>query len=368
MEVDYTKYYTPPEIATLLVNQLRVPHPEKIIDICCGSCNLLYAAKRKWPRARLVGVDLVPNIQSDVDIKCLDGRVFATSEEEKFPLILANPPFEYLENRNVFPELYIGLPKGYTVTRLEIEMLIANLRLLDNEGVLMIIMPSSFVNAETHVKIRRHIASEYSLKKVIRLSEEVFGAARINCYALYISKKEPRNQKTTFCCVVSNRGDFALSNSEVISQENVRAGNWDKEFQSTKSEISLPIKRGTISSNQFISLGTPVLHTAKLTEIWQPTIRYIERKPERVVYANVGDIIVSRIGKSAGQWWRNDIGEILISDCLFCIKNPDDTIYNIIKGSKYTFPLKGISTRYITMADLNRWFSVLYDKHLNHRY
>ena len=53
--MDYSKFYTPPEIASLLIEELDVDEPDKIIDICCGSCNLLLAAKARWNKANLYG-------------------------------------------------------------------------------------------------------------------------------------------------------------------------------------------------------------------------------------------------------------------------------------------------------------------------
>ena len=44
--MDYSKFYTPPIIATALINELCISEPHKVIDICCGSCNLLLAAKK----------------------------------------------------------------------------------------------------------------------------------------------------------------------------------------------------------------------------------------------------------------------------------------------------------------------------------
>ena len=64
--MDYSKYYTPTSIAQLLVKQLKIGYPDKIVDICCGSCNLLNAAKKRWPRAVLYGTDIVEHKDDNV--------------------------------------------------------------------------------------------------------------------------------------------------------------------------------------------------------------------------------------------------------------------------------------------------------------
>ena len=51
--MDYSKFYTPPKIANSLIKELSIPEPDKIVDICCGSCNLLIAANNRWTKAKL---------------------------------------------------------------------------------------------------------------------------------------------------------------------------------------------------------------------------------------------------------------------------------------------------------------------------
>jgi len=53
---------------------------------------------------------------------------------------------------------------------------------------------------------------------------------------------------------------------------------------------------------------------------------------ENLVYAESGDIIVSRIGKSAGQWYIYLGEKILISDCLYRIKDPTGKIPSRLQG------------------------------------
>ena len=52
-------YYTPIELAALLLE--LIPQKASIssaIDICCGSWNLLAAAKRHYPEVKITGVDI----------------------------------------------------------------------------------------------------------------------------------------------------------------------------------------------------------------------------------------------------------------------------------------------------------------------
>ena len=80
---------------------------------------------------------------------------------------------------------------------------------------------------------------------------------------------------------------------------------------------------------------------------------------DNLVYAESGDIIISRIGKSAGQWCIYHGERIPISDCLYRIKDPTGIISSRLQGHKYDLPPKGVATRYITINDFKTWYCLL---------
>lgn len=353
MDVDYSKFYTPPKIAKLLINELSIPNPPKIVDICCGSCNLLVAAKNKWPKTKMYGVDVSEHSSVDeVIFKRIDGRQFAIDHPFEFPLVLANPPFSYVEESNQFPELFENGFEKVTTSRLEVEMLIANLKILQPNGVLLVILPSSFIEAESYKKIRKVVAANYYVESIIKLDITTFGPSRINSCALIIHNETQNNRNAKF----GNSFDNCILYSRYVSSKDLTEGNWI--LDNTRNNIGLlKIRRGSVSSNSFTTRGQPILHTAKCRADWQPSKKYISKKITPTVFAESGDIIVSRIGKSAGQWCVYEGKRIAISDCLYRIKDPDHSVFNKINGKCYDKELKGVATRYITMADFTSWVS-----------
>lgn len=357
--MDYSKFYTPPAIAELLVNRLRISPPDTVIDICCGSCNLLHAANKRWRNTALTGVDIVNHTVSDVYSIQSDGRKYAIEHGQCYPLVLANPPFDYVETKEEFPDLYDEFPFKYETSRLEIEMLLANLRLLCENGTLMIIMPSTFVNAESHNKIRKLLAERYHIKEIIRLPDDTFGTSMISSYALIITKDNLHKRFTKLFSVLSENEKYSISEGVIIPQHQIRAGKWDDTPVSDNLPITLEFRRGNISSQYFTTTGLPILHTAKMQNPWKPSIRYVSELDCTPVYADHGDIIVSRIGKSAGQWYKHIGEKVLISDCLYCIKDIDGTVAQKLRGQIYSYPIKGVATHYITMSDFNAWYQSL---------
>lgn len=356
--MDYSKYYTPPKLAEFLVNHIRLTEPKEIIDICCGSCNLLHAASQKWPKAKLVGVDILSHQNIDIEFVKDDGRKFAIEHPSSFSLVLANPPFDIVSEKNSFPLLYENAPSNYSTARLEIEMLLANLRILKDEGTLVIIMPSTFVNAERHKTIRCYLAQKYYVQKIMWLPDNVFGTSMISCCALVIKKIGVQRKRTQRIVVQFSEGRFFSSEYSYVSNKCMLEGRWEDKT-SKDVLINATYRRGNISSQHFVEKGIPVLHTSKYQLPWSPSIRYISEPKPNAVYVERGDILISRVGKSAGQWCKYNGERAMISDCLYVLKDPKGDFAQIMSGKNYSFPVKGVATRYITMKDFCAWIETL---------
>ncbi len=353
--MDYRKYYTPVGLADSIIEEIVDCHPEKVIDICCGSCNLLIAARKRWNNALLYGVDIVDVYNEKVHFTKSDGREFACKCEMKFDLIVANPPFGRIEDDKKYPELYDGIYGGRS-SRLEVEMLFANIKLLKRDGVLMIILPSSVIEGDSFINLRKVLAHDYHINKVIHLPIDSFGHGRINTYAVEIINDKKISSPTyvgTLDKLIGHKIDYKSKDIRDIYN-----GLWVTEEEITNTKYD--IKRGRISSCDFTESGIKVLHTSKVDygDKWQPSIRYADVGETKLVYAERGDIVFARVGKSAGKWTRyNGRIKMPISDCLFRIKDPEGEIYSTIRGKKYDSPLKGVATRYITINDICKWIN-----------
>ena len=81
VHVGEKKYHTPLVLSEYLISHLPEKSFNSAVDICCGSWNLLRAAKERWPEIKITGVDLDPNsiINSPQDSMAylMDGRLFS---------------------------------------------------------------------------------------------------------------------------------------------------------------------------------------------------------------------------------------------------------------------------------------------------
>lgn len=357
--MNYSKFYTPTDLADKLISIIDILAPSSAIDICCGSCNLLHAAKRRWSEIQLEGVDIVQHDADDVKLFVQDGRLFSEKCIKKFPLVLANPPFSSISTKDPYQRFVEGfdclLQKPY---RLENEMFAANLKLLSDDGTLLIIMPNTFVESEANKKRRIFVTQSFHVEKIIKLSRKAFGSSAIGSYAVIIrnfkSSKAIANYVTEYMELNDN---FIVAEKSTIPIEYIEQGIWSIHSNYNKyiNINAVNLYRGNISSNCFSSFGEPVLHTSSFKEVWKPSLRFITRVPQHAVFASSGDIVINRIGKSAGEWAVHH-GEMQpISDCLYCLKDEDDKIKEKIKGEKYKGLIRGVSTQYITKSDVFAW-------------
>lgn len=353
---DYSLYYTPPVLSSFLISKLSINSPDEAIDICCGSCNLLLAAKERWNSINLIGVDVLSvSPQSDIIVYQDDGRHYSIKTKKRYSLVLANPPFDKVKAFREYPQLYVGRFEAYRTNRLENEMLIANLRLLRRKGTLLIIVPSSFVEGCRNKELRRLVGNGYFIKRITKLHPGVFGAKHISCYVLEIVNEQSKGRSTELytskCC---GEGIECVL-SEEIENSTILSGNWID--SRVNLEKHLIMRRGNVSSSFFREMGVCILHTSKESEQWKPSIRFYNQNDiTPSTFAEDGDIVVSRIGKSAGKWYRYRGERIPISDCLFCIKDPDGIIYGSINGRCESIRQHGVATRYITKEDIYQWY------------
>lgn len=135
-------------------------------------------------------------------------------EEEKFDLILTNPPYvtsgssslknEILENTDLsnFYSINAGGVEG-----LGLEWIIKNLK---KEGKAFIVIPDGILNRLNDKKIRRFILDECYLEGIISLPVKTFFSTPKKTYILAITKKEKKENKqdfSVFTYLVSNIGE-----------------------------------------------------------------------------------------------------------------------------------------------------------------
>lgn len=363
------KFYTPPELSECLMTLLPPRKYKNIIDICCGSWNLLEAARKRFGSANYVGVDIDEDAQNNCFAQavfwCEDGRTFSIKERERYDLILSNPPFGYLkEEERVFDDETIKTKciKGLCNKRYENEMIQANLFLAKDSAVMLFILPTTFFEGDSYQSVRRELCRRYTVLSIIELPIETFGSRRISTYALIIANTGKQKQCARLQRITYKREKWEAEEISKIAVDRLIEGTWIRTHNKQKTENRIDIFRGVITSSQFSKLGTgiEIYHNSSIIKdgIWQPSLRYCNEKKylDKSQTAMPGDIIVNRVGKSAGYWCLNR-KEGIVSDCLFVVRASDDTDIcsrlrqNSIEG-RLNIAIRGVTTRYVTKRDI----------------
>jgi type I restriction enzyme M protein len=365
-------YYTPIELAECILKLLPSTEVNTVIDICCGSWNLLKAAKQKYSEAFIIGVDIDSDSREHkiegAEFFAEDGRDFALDKKkagQTYDLILSNPPFGYLHEESrkyndkdfVEEECYSGLINK----RYEGEMTQANMFLAHDGSILLFILPNTFVEGESLQKARRQIANDYSICDVIRLPPNTFEKGEINTFAI-IMKKGISLETFTNLYDAKKDNDWRIVKIGEIRYSDIVRGNWWLQIEPLKNERTISLRRGNLSSSDFVKKGEMVFHNAsKVGTTWKPSVRYYDKKTvgSKVVKAQRGDILVNRIGKGVGYWCQNTVSDVAVSDCIIVVENKvDGLVERFIKNSaadgRLKIPIRGVATPYLTAQDIKR--------------
>lgn len=248
-------YYTPIDLARAIIAIIPEKKIESVIDICCGSWNLLHAGKEKYPDAIITGIDVDKESEkhkiAESTFKVMDGREFAKKEYKvgkTYDLILSNPPFGSISDDERKFGSQEDLENYYSHLlnrRYECEMMQANMLLAHERSVLLFILPYTFVAGDSYQKARCQIAKDYSVFAIINLPITTFERGRINTFAIILQKVS--NNSSTAIYEAVNEGAWKFKKLRNIQSEEIKSGNWWLK-KDKKNVKTVTIIRGNISS------------------------------------------------------------------------------------------------------------------------
>lgn len=373
------RYYTPNTVAELMI-YLISPHsiPDSAIDICAGSWNLLKSSSNRWPDIALTGIDTDEKSEDHL----LDGSIFfntdgrkfaldALRKNQKYPIVLANPPFgsESYKVACLFKDLPGFSEIGYkALVRIETTMLLANLALLQNNGIMAIVLPQTVVNGDWAISIRKYVGNNFYLKKIVFLPDDVFGPDISTGILIIESIQKPNKKGTRVYTAQLLNNKYKLKYNNFISNKLIRQGCWQPVVYANQNNTNFEIKRGQIGNNFLVKTGKhPVIHSTDIENIRkniQSPTRFCSQDIKVKGYfphAENGDIVIIRVGRNCGlsAIIGSDI-PTLISDCIYVIKAQNlelrNEIFNILASERFVKDLpsliKGVSAKYLTIKEL----------------
>ena len=173
-------FYTPTAIATLLASRVIDRHMGFILDPACGEGSLLAAALKQSFRfsnkrvTRLIGCDKFKQGNLDQNIEFVHKDFFKYAVNEKFDLVLTNPPYIHssrieVKTRQRYYRKYAE-PFGFSTNLdLWVYFLLKCTTHLKKGGTIAAVLPWSFLEAEYAQKIRKWLAERFGEIEVLVL-------------------------------------------------------------------------------------------------------------------------------------------------------------------------------------------------------
>ena len=246
-------YFTPYDIIDLMFANLDVykENIKTILEPSAGSCEIIDYIDKKFTNISITGIELnkviyenikkISSSSSENNIKLLNLDYLEYLTDEKFDLIIGNPPYVVLKKVKIdkkFSKLYDGRPNLFIL------FIIHSLQKLNDNGIIAFILPSNFMNCLYYSKLREMIIMNYKIINIIDCSSN-------NSYL------ETQQDTIIFIIQKSNEIDtnklfYLKKNSHIIfnTPENIIKIKDLYENSKTLDEMDFEVKVGNITWNE----------------------------------------------------------------------------------------------------------------------
>ena len=230
-------FYTPESVAELLVSQAIEVGGLSILDPACGEGALLKAAVeeskkfRNARRPRLVGCDRFKPQNIDQCIEFVHSDFFAYKAEEKFDIVMTNPPYVQTsridkKTRKKYFEKYAEKMGFSSNLDLWVYFLIKCTMHLKKGGTIAAVLPWSFLEAEYAQNVRRWIAGNFMSVRVLVLQGAHFAETVKRVLLIWLEGYGSRSQRVQLGCAneCTRKPNFRELPMEIWDSKNVMAG------------------------------------------------------------------------------------------------------------------------------------------------
>ncbi|GEM_PF-1453047 len=353
----YKQYFTPENIAELMIEYIPEIDIENAIDLAVGDGKLLKAVSNKYTNAHLYGADIDYNVinllKQDKSLKNINlwngdsldddiNRWRAYNNiisSKKFSLTVGNPPFDYFNKKNMDRESKIK-------HSVEIGFLLKYIDITRYGGYIAIILPNGILSNPKYKSIRELILKRTYIECIIGLYKNSFKEVSADISILILKKTESNEiQKSINIKKVDQY--FNEENIYVYGYEAIE--RLDFEYYKMKKQIDemldvIPYEmvrlrdivetciRGTTITDKkecVSNEGIPFIHTTEINNIMirKNKLKYIDLKYEYKFERGklqMGDVLVARVGSNCIKKIgivSNKFEEGISSDCLFILRD-----------------------------------------------
>lgn len=193
------QFYTPPELASVLVGCLpKSFQPKVVADFAAGEGSLLTAAQSRWPMARKLANDVSPatvrwlktshpkwavsnaDFMSERSVRSSSLRVWIG----RVDLVLLNPPFSQ-RSRKPLPVSYRGEVFGVS---LAVAFLVRSLEFVESDGYLLAVLPDGCLVGKCDEKIWARLRQDFHIEVLRDNANSAFDGVRARTSLVRMAK------------------------------------------------------------------------------------------------------------------------------------------------------------------------------------
>ena len=303
-------FFTPPQIASLMVDAFEITDAAIVIDPTAGDGALLRSAAYRWPNARLLGTDIdgtrVQQLRErGYEVESGDfldqhtaHRLAGRTRDAPSTSVLLNPPFS---SRGATTYTAGGSTGAVAITGSRaMAFLLGASALVGERGQLVALLPAGVITSARDATGRDWLQEHGELTLVTRPSKRAFRGAVV----------ETAVMRWTPCA----------SRPELLTPDNREVAREDMSWVVVRGGRQMHTVQPALGPN-----SVPLVHTTHLQR-GQITARPTHIRPnhrERVVCGPA--ILIPRVGRPDVRKIVLHLGgPIALSDCLFAICHPDE--------------------------------------------
>jgi type I restriction enzyme M protein len=381
----FKQFFTPQKYSQIMINELNIDTPKKVIDLSMGEASLLLESIKRWPDAEYFGNDIDEKCCEKIcaeylEISCFNLDIFKKntikSIEEitnKVDLCIGNPPFHLInQNKDIKYILgQYGLENKYNSEKIpaEVVFILQCLNILSDDGTLSLILPDGFFVNKYLSYFREFLINNYTVLNVIELPNNIFEKTDAKTHILTLKKTNSKTYKKIKLYKHNLPNTLLIGNTDAFNRmdysyyENL---NKYSDYEPI-SKLDISFIRGKLKYLIKDIKPEHIMHTTNFSKgnIFRNRLR---TKNQLLKYeskiAMAGDIVFARVGSSCiGNVGYIEKGFFIATDCIFILRIEDEKlrrkIYKMLiskEGQNWIHSnSKGVSAKHITIEDFKKF-------------
>ncbi len=383
MAATFKQFFTPAKYSQILINELNISSPEKIIDLAIGEGALLIEAKKRWDLSHYYGNDidlycckkittLCPNLHcTNFDVLKYNTINKISSITGKVDLCLGNPPFHKIKKDKDIDRLLAEFDlqkynKGKYIPS-EIPFILQNLKILKDNGTLALILPDGFFTNESLAYFRKFLFFNYHIEKIVELPSNIFKNTPAKTHIM-ILKKSFQNQNYNIILSNLDGKKIKISTDEAITRSDFSFNYINNQILPKKAKKLKDVAEIFRGKSKYMLNEVPNRHILHTTSLKKDTVSNSLQSSSKLTkystkIARAGDIVLARVGTSViGKISIVEKGYFVPTDCVIIIRAKMDfrsIIFRFLsseEGQKMIHACaKGVAAKHITLSDVENF-------------